>query len=50
MRAADARLRFDCTGARTELGWTHCADGPTEAGQAVSSLKGPPPGAPAAVA
>jgi nucleoside-diphosphate-sugar epimerase len=50
MRAADARLRFDCTRARTELGWTHCADGPPEAGQAAGSLKGPASGAPAAVA
>jgi 2-alkyl-3-oxoalkanoate reductase len=50
MRAADARLRFDCTLARTELGWTHCADGLPEAGQAAGSLKGPPSGTPAAVA
>jgi predicted dehydrogenase/nucleoside-diphosphate-sugar epimerase len=48
VRAAEARLRFDCTRARTVLGWACGATGATEP-ESTTPVTGPPSGAPAAV-
>jgi 2-alkyl-3-oxoalkanoate reductase len=50
VRSAGARLRFDCTCARTALGWTPGADGTPETDLAAGGRTAPPPGTPAAVA
>jgi predicted dehydrogenase/nucleoside-diphosphate-sugar epimerase len=47
VRAAGARLRFDCTRARTALGWAVGTSGAAETESTAGAMTDPPPGAPA---
>src|SRR4029450_13559051 len=47
VRAAGARLRFDCTRARTALGWAGGTSGAAETEAGAGAMTHPPPGAPA---